>query len=93
MRELPLFSIEHSHIEKIQKNWTEKGSMARSNELRYVNAFKAMIWLEEKVQTEFLIQFNTDDIKLIKNPDPKIINIFRLKKEKDVSHSFFNQKF
>lgn len=81
MCELPSFSIDNSHIERIQKNWAKNGSNARSTEMRYVNAFKAMIWLEEKTQSEFLKQFKQDDIQLIECRDPKIVNKFHLKND------------
>lgn len=87
MRELKPFHIDDSHIEKIQKNWPKKGSKARTTEIRYVNAFKTMIWLEEKVQSEFLKQFKQDDIQLIKNSDPKVVNIFRLKNDVSLDQS------
>lgn len=81
MRELPMSSIDHSHIERIQKNWAKNGSKARTSEMRYVNAFKTMIWLEEIEQTEFLKQFKQNDIQLIENSDQKVVNIFRLKND------------
>lgn len=81
MRELPSFSIDHSHIEKTQKNWAKNGSKVRTTEMRYVNAFKTMIWLEEKAQSDFLKQFKQDDIKLINNPDCCLVNIFLLKND------------
>lgn len=81
MRELSSYAIDDSHIEKIQKNWEKTRPEARTGEIRYANAYKAMIWLEEREQANFLKQFKRDDIQLIKNSDMKIINIFRLRNE------------
>lgn len=81
MCELPLFSIDDSHVKKILKNWARNGFKARTTEIRYVNTFKTMIWLEEREQSNFLKQFKQSDIHLIKDRDPKIKNIFCLKND------------
>lgn len=84
MCELSSFSIDDSHIEKILKNWAREGkALTRTTEIRYVNYFKAMIWLEERAQAYFLKQFKKSDIHLIKpeSCDPKVVNIFRLKND------------
>lgn len=72
MRELPLYEISISHIEKfdresqMKKSWRNNECIGRKNETDYVETAKAMVWLEEIEQSKSLKKFNQTNVRIIK---------------------------
>lgn len=67
---LDSYEIDHMLINIVRASW--KKDIYRKIESQYVQSYKAMIWLEEEKQAQFLKEFNRNDIRLIRNPEKKI---------------------
>lgn len=85
MLALDLYLINPFLVEPVRANWDK--ATYRKSESQYAQSYKAMIWLEEAEQAEFLKQYTRNDIRLTRDPEKKL-NIFCL--ENDASENVFS---